>query len=272
MSTAKERRMAACLQRGISRWVTLGILAGTTLLTGCFYSHPEDIQAWVKPHETNVTADRYLVQPPDELELRCAQVPEVNMQRQRVRPDGKISFEVLGEFEVAGKTPEEISAEVGKRVKDHYTLTEDHAVDVRVAVFASHVYYIVGQVSRPGPRNYTGRDSTLTAISEAVPNSMAWQKRIQVVRPAAQEGTDPLIFEINYKRMVIRGDTSKDVLLQEGDIVYVPPTVLAAIGMVLEEFISPVARAFYGAYLIQNPPGSTSGYSPIGSYGGSYGR
>jgi polysaccharide export outer membrane protein len=253
-----------------SRWLgTAVLLACVILVTGCYNSHPEDIQAWVKPYETNVTADRYVVQPPDELELRCAQVPEVNMQRQRVRPDGKISFEVLGDFDVAGKTPEEISVEVGKRIRELYTLPGEHAVDVRVAVFASHVYYIVGQVARPGPRNYTGRDSTLTAISDAQPNSMAWQKRIQVIRPAAQEGTEPFIFEINYKNMVIKGDTSKDVLLQEGDIVYVPPTVLAAIGMVLEEFLSPVARAFYGAYLVQNPPGSAQGYSPIGGgYGG----
>jgi len=249
---------------------TTMLWACATLLTGCYDSHPEDIQAWVKPYETNVTAERYVVQPPDELELRCAQVPEVNMQRQRVRPDGKISFEVLGDFEVAGKTPEEISAEVGKRIKELYTLPGEHAVDVRVAVFASHVYYITGMVSRPGPRTYTGRDSTLTAVTEAQPNSMAWQKRIQVIRPAAQEGAEPFIFELNYKRMVIKGDTSKDVLLQEGDIIYVPPTVLAAIGMVLEEFISPVARAFYGAYLVQNPPGSSQGYSPYGGGGGLY--
>jgi polysaccharide export outer membrane protein len=252
--------------------IALAILSAcATLLAGCFYSHPEDIQAWAKPYETNVTAERYIVQPPDELELRCAQVPEVNLQRQRVRPDGKISFEVLGEFDAAGKTPEEISVDVGKRIKEHYTLSEDHAVDVRIAVFASHVYYVLGQVTRPGPRVYSGRDSTLTAVSEAQPNPLAWQKRIQVVRPTAQEGTDALIFEINYKRMLVRGDTSKDVLLQEGDIVYVPPTVLAAIGMVLEEFISPVARAFYGAYLVQNPPGSSQGYSPYSS-GGGFGR
>ena len=249
---------------------TAVLWACVTLLTGCFDSHPEDIQAWVKPYETNVTADRYVVQPPDELELRCALVPEVNMQRQRVRPDGKISFEVLGNFDVAGKTPEEISTEVEKRIGQLYKVEGEHRVDVRVAVFASHVYYVMGQVTRPGPRNYNGRDSTLTAISDALPNPLAWQKRIQVIRPAAQEGAEPFIFEVNYKRMIIKGDTSKDVLLQEGDIIYVPPTVLAAIGIVLEEFISPVARAFYGAYLVQNPPGSSQGYSPYGGGGSFY--
>ena len=56
------------------------------------------------------------------------------------------------------------------------------------------------------------------------------------------------------------------MLLEEGDIVYVPPTILAAAGLILEEFISPVARAFYGAYLVSNPPGTyEGGYSPTGS-------
>jgi polysaccharide export outer membrane protein len=239
------------------------LFAGAALVTGC-HAKAENIAAWAKPYETNVTADRYVVQPPDELELRCAMIPEINMQRQRIRPDGKISFEVLGEFEVAGKTPEEISVEVGKRVKEHYVLEEEHAVDVRVAVFASHVYYVIGQVARPGPKNFTGRDRTMTAIAEAQPNSMAWQRMIQVVRPAAEEGTEPLVFSIDFKHMAATGDMTKDVLLQDGDVLYVPPTLLAALGLVIEEFISPIARAFYGTYLVQNPPSAGRGYYPGG--------
>jgi polysaccharide export outer membrane protein len=244
------------------------ILALVSLIAGCFASNPEDIQAWVKPYEVNVTAENYTVQPPDEIEIHCTQVPEVHMQRQRVRPDGKVSFEVLGEIDVAGKTPKEISAAVSQRIMELYTLPGDHPVDVRVATYASKVYYVVGQVLRPGPRTYTGRDGLLMALATAQPNPLAWEQRVQVVRPAAREDEVPRIFEVNYEKMISRGDITKDVLLEEGDIVYVPPTILAAIGLVLEEFISPVARAFYGAYLVQNPPGSSEGYSPYG--GGRY--
>ncbi len=271
MYTLRKPSPVTARRHGTWVWEILLVLTCAALSGGCFYSHPEDIQAWVKPSEANVTADRYIVQPPDELELRCAQVPEVNLQRQRVRPDGKISFELLGDFEAAGKTPEEIAADVSTRLQERYNnLPKDHAVDVRVVVFNSHMYYVLGQVMRPGPRPYTGRDTTLAAIAEAQPNPIAWQKRIQVVRPSVQEDTPAMIFEINFKRLRARGDASKDVLLQEGDIIYVPPTVLGQIGLVLEEFISPVARAFYGAYLIQNPPGSNQGYAPYG--GGGYYR
>lgn len=244
------------------------LLAFVSLIAGCFASNPEDIQAWVRPYEVNVTAENYMVQPPDEIEIRCTQVAEVHMQRQRVRPDGKISFEVLGEIDVAGKTPAEIAAAVGNRIKELYTLPGDHPVDVRVSTYASKVYYVVGQVARPGPRNYTGRDSVLMALASAQPNTMAWEQRVQVIRPAIREDEDARIFEFNYEKATSRGDATKDVLLEEGDIVYVPPTILASVAMVLEEFISPIARAFYGAYLVQNPPGSTGsreGYQPYGS-------
>jgi polysaccharide export outer membrane protein len=243
----------------------LTVLASISLIGGCFASNPEDIQAFVKPYEVNVTAENYTVQPPDEIEIHSTDVPEVHMQRQRVRPDGKISFELLGEVDVAGKTPKEISDVIGQRVKELYTLTGEHSVDVRISVYASKSYYVVGQVMRPGPRVYTGRDSLLNALVSAQPNTMAWEEKIQVVRPAPHEGEEPRIFEVNLNKMVQRGDTTKDVLLEEGDIVYVPPTILAAAGLILEEFISPVARAFYGAYLVSNPPGTyEGGYNPSG--------
>ena len=39
---------------------------------------------------------------------------------------------------------------------------------------------------------------------------------------------------------VVHGIPSKDVILQEGDIIYVPPTILAAIGLTLQEIVGPL--------------------------------
>jgi polysaccharide export outer membrane protein len=256
VGTSKQLGVAAVL-------VLVGFLAGCV-------AKPENIQAFARPYEVNVTAQNYIVQPPDELEILCSQapgVPEIHKQRQRVRPDGKISLEALGEIEVAGKTPREIVSIVEERLKTLYTLPGDHPVDVRVAVFASKVYYVLGQVFRPGPRVYTGRDSLITALAEAGPNPLAWEQRVQVIRPSEKEDVEPRVFEVDYEKMITQGDLTKNVLLNEGDIVYVPPTILAAVGLVLEEFITPVARAFYGWYLVQNPPTQTDrGYYPYGGY------
>jgi protein involved in polysaccharide export with SLBB domain len=90
-------------------------------LTGCFSSHPKDIEAFLKPRQTNVTADKYIMQPPDEIEIHCEKIANLNMQRQRIRPDGKVGFENLGEFMAAGKTPLELAESMRKQISAMYT-------------------------------------------------------------------------------------------------------------------------------------------------------
>jgi polysaccharide export outer membrane protein len=227
------------------------ILIFLVFIGGCFSSNPRDIEAFIKPHEVIVTAERYLLQPPDEIEIHCTKVPEIHLQRQRIRPDGKVGFEALGEFEAAGKTPEELANELQQKVIQLYTLVGDKPIEVRLIAYQSKFYYVLGQVYLPGPKLYTGRDSVTSALAAAQPNPMAWLSRIQVIRPSDDKNIKAKIFEVNFDRMAAHGELSKDVLLLEGDIIYVPPTVLSAIAMKIEEFIRPIARAFAGVYIVE---------------------
>jgi len=68
------------------------LLATTVSLTGCFSSNPKDIESFLKPYEVNVTTKSYVLQPPDEVEIHCSKVPEIDLQRQQIRPDGKIKL------------------------------------------------------------------------------------------------------------------------------------------------------------------------------------
>jgi polysaccharide export outer membrane protein len=240
--------------------VVLSLVA--VVLTGCFSSRPQDIIAFLKPQDINVTAENYVLQPPDGIEIQCSKVPEIHLQRQRIRPDGKVSFEILGEIEVAGKTPKEVAGIMKEKVTELYNLPGDNPVDVRIIAYTSKSYYVLGQVYKPGPKDYTGRDTLLSALADAQPTTLAWKERIQVIRPSGDKNIKPRIFEVNFDRMSAHGDTSKNVLLQEGDIVFVPPTVLAAAAMVIEEIIRPIARAFSGAYIVQTGP------TGVGRYGG----
>ncbi len=224
-------------------------------LTGCFSSHPKDIEAFLRPGEVDVTAKSYILHPPDEIEIRCSKVPEIHLQRQQIRPDGKVSFEALGEIEAAGKTPEQVADILRPKVLELYTLAGDKPIDVRVVAYRSKVFYVLGQVYVPGPKIYTGRDSVLTALAQAQPNPMAWLEQIKVIRPSDDKSIRPKTFKVNFNRMMAHGDASKNVLLQEGDIIYVPPTVLAAIALKVEEFVRPIGRAFTTVNIVTGPPG-----------------
>ncbi len=232
-------------------------------LTGCIFSaRKRDLKAFTMPQKVDVTTDNYIMQPPDEVEVHCSRVPEIDLQRQQIRPDGKVSFEAVGEIDAAGKTPAQVANVLRAKVLELYKLTGDHPVDVRVVAFRSKRYYVLGQVATPGAQVYSGRDTVLGALALAgEPTVLGWQEFIQVIRPSPTKAKRK-IFRLNYDRMVIHGDTSKNVLLEEGDIIFVPPTPLAAIAMLIEELIRPVARAFSGYYITQGA------YGGVGAGGG----
>jgi polysaccharide export outer membrane protein len=230
-------------------WTILSLL--TVSLTGCFSSNPKDVKAFLMPNNVDVSAKNYILHPPDEIEIHCSKVPEIDLQRQQVRPDGRIGFEAVGELYVAGKTPAQVANELRAKILELYQVEGDNPIDVRVVAFRSKRYYVLGQVSRPGAQAFSGRDTVLGAIALAgSPTVLAWVERIQVIRPSATKNVKPKIFEFNFDRAAAHGDASKDVLLQESDIIYVPPTILAAAAMKIEEFIRPIARAFSGYYIM----------------------
>ncbi len=235
-----------------ARALTVAILSLLAItLAGCFSSNPADIKAFQMPEKVDVTSINYVMQPPDEVEVHCSKVPEIDLQRQQIRPDGKISFEAIGEIDAAGKTPAQVANILRGKVLELYQLEGNNPVDVRVVAFRSKRIYVLGQVGNPGAQVYSGRDTVLGAIALAgSPTILAWVERIQVISPSANKNVKPKIFEFNYDRAAAHGDASKDVLLQEGDIIYVPPTILAAAAMKIEEFVRPIARAFSGYYLM----------------------
>ncbi len=230
-------------------------------LSGCFSSNPEDIKAFMMPQEVDVSTDTYILQPPDDIEVHCTGVPEINMQVQQIRPDGKVSFEAIGEIDAAGKTPAQVANILRSKVLELYQIEGEYPIDVRVVGFRSKRYYVFGQVASPGAQTYSGRDTVMGAIALAgSPTVLAWKERIQIIRPSHDENIEAKIFEVNFDRMAAHGEAHTNVLLQEGDVIYVPPTVLAWAAMKIEEVIRPVARAFSGYYIA-----TESGATPAGA-------
>ncbi len=228
---------------------TITFLTALTILvfalTGCYSAHPEDLAFFTMPSEVDVTSDKYILQPPDEIEVHCSQVPEIHLVSQQIRPDGKVTFEGIGEIYATGKTPKQLVDIMREKIMASYSLTGEHPVDIRIATYRSKFYYVVGHVYRSGPKIFTGRDTVLKAVSAARPTHTASLRQVQVIRPSADKNIKPKIFKVDYDKMRAHGDTIKNVLLEEGDVIYVPPTIVAAIGLTIEQLLSPVSRVAF---------------------------
>jgi polysaccharide export outer membrane protein len=226
--------------------VAVGCVLAVTL-AGCFSANPEDLKAFTKPQDAQVTADSYILQPPDEVTVISSKVPELQGTTQSVghtqviRPDGKISFETMGDILVAGKTPREVAAIISEKMTQYYKFTTDNPIDVRVRN-RSKYYYICGEIRNAGAQFYTGRETTLSALAKGVVTTSAWEERVQIIRPSKEVGGKSKIFEMNLKKVVEQGQMASNVLLEEGDIIYVPPTILSTIGRTVGEITQPILQ------------------------------
>lgn len=205
------------------------------LTSGCATTHGQ-IVAFLRSHETATATGHYTVYPPDAVTVHAPHAPEIDGTTQTVRPDGKISLRLLGEVQVAGLTTGEIADKLRTQLARYYVEPE---VVLEVAQYRSQFYYVFGQVAAPGPRAFTGRDTLLRALAHARPTFLAWTTQIRVVRPSAN-ALERRVVTVDLDRIVHEGDASQDFLLQPGDIIEVPPTPLAWLGLRVRELFFPI--------------------------------
>jgi protein involved in polysaccharide export with SLBB domain len=221
--------------RALAALAVLGLTLGTP---GCA-SHHDQMVAFLRAHEAEVATGNYIVRPPDSITVRAPGAPEVDGTTQMVRADGKVVYGLLGEIDVAGLTTEEIAGKLKQQLSRFYV---DPQLVVQVTNYNSQFYYIFGEVTAPGPKRFTGRDTLLMALSDAQPTYLAWRSQVRVTRPSAEAGERKTII-VDLDKMLNSGDLSLNVLLQDGDIIEVPPTPLAWIGHRVREVLYPIEPA-----------------------------
>ena len=75
---------------------------------------------------------------------------------------------------------------------------------------------------------------------------MAWKSQVKLIRPSAAPG-ERRELTVDVDKIMKTGDLRGNYLLQNEDIIYVPPTPLAWIGKRLQEILfpfSPVLNAY----------------------------
>lgn len=134
-----------------------------------------------------------------------------------VRPDGGISYPLVGEVQAAGKTVAEIRQDIGKRLEKYIP---DPAVSVSIIKAGSQRVYVIGKVNKPGEYPMGRYVDVLQALSMAGGlTPFADSDGIRVVR--REEGRQ-VVFPFDYGRVVRGEKLEQNILLRGGDVVVVP--------------------------------------------------
>jgi polysaccharide biosynthesis/export protein len=144
------------------------------------------------------------------------QCPNYCIESKTVPPNGKVSYPLIGSVFVAGKTTDQIEAEIKKRL-DEYIIEPSVSVTLEQAMSAR--YSILGKVAAPGVRVMDRKVSVYEAIVESGGVLKEGdEKRITIFSYNAQG----MLEQKNFNLTDFKLGKAAPVFLQPGDQVFVP--------------------------------------------------
>jgi len=158
----------------------------------------------------------YLIGPKDLLELNVIGFQELNRQY-RVSEEGKISLPYLGEIQVEGLTKSDLEKRLVQLLGEKYL--ENPQVSVVIVEYQRRIF-LIGEVSKPGPYEFVGRLTLLKLISQAGGLTADAGREILVIRQLP-DGTKTSL-KVPVDDLLVKGDASLDIALQEDDVISVP--------------------------------------------------
>lgn len=191
------------------------------------------------------TGLEYIVGEGDVLYVSVWQNEDLN-QEVIVRPDGKISFPLIGDVPARGLTITQIDEQMTVRLKEFVRSPE---ISISIRKLGGSKVIILGQVRSPGVYAVSGNKTVLEAIAlaggftnDAVANSVI------LIRGGFQ---NPKAQRLNLKKLMRGKNFEDNVALQSEDIVFVPKTFIADLSYILNQIIDPVSRGAFAAEVMR---------------------
>lgn len=135
-----------------------------------------------------------------------------------IGPDGYAQLPYVGSVKLAGLTLDEAKAVLIERMSEYLRVPD---LSLLMKSYGPRKIYVMGEVRSPGIHNL-GADSlnSYAAISSAGGfTSRGLRTKVQVLRVV---GDTMYYKQINIKNYIKKHDLTQNVVLQDGDIVYVP--------------------------------------------------
>jgi polysaccharide biosynthesis/export protein len=166
------------------------------------------------PSDTAAPVDpsAYVIGPEDILMVRVWKEPDISGPV-AVRPDGKISLQLVNEIAAAGLTPQKLAARIAEGLSQYMTRPE---VSVAVQQVNSKRYYIHGEVLKPGTYPMVAP----VTVMEALVNSGGFKDFANVKNIVIARGTQRLKF--NYRDVVKGKKLEQNITVEPGDQIIVP--------------------------------------------------
>lgn len=166
------------------------------------------------------TPQSYVLSPGDELQVTVFGHPDLSTSKPggntplTIRPDGNLSFPLIGEVTTTGKTVNELNDELTLKLSEY---VREPNVSINVVKLGTTRVYVLGEVNQPGLYELTKSHNAIDAIGMAKGFTKKSAKtKVFLVRKGATVAQ-----ELNINNFFLHADSSQNVVLNEGDMLYV---------------------------------------------------
>lgn len=174
----------------------------------------------------------YIIQPGDELDVKFFYNPLLN-ESVTVRPDGRISLQLVQEVQAASLTTTELSSVLKKKYASHL---RDPEISVIVRSFDSRRVYVDGEVGKPGMVEMGGGLTIMQAIASARGlKDSAHRSEVLIIR--RNNLKKPFVLKVDVDSAMDGTDITQDVALKPYDIVYVPKSAIAHVNTFVDLYL-----------------------------------
>lgn len=168
---------------------------------------------------------RYRIQPGDVIDLNFPLQSAFN-QTLTVAPDGYVSLRGVGDFYVADKSLPQLRQAL---LTAYSGILHDPIVNVDLKDYQKPYFIVNGEVAHPGKFDLR-EDITVTEALAIAGGATENAKSSQVLLfRRLPGGTMVEVRKLNLKKMLKKGDLTEDVLLQPGDLIFVPQSAISKI-------------------------------------------
>ena len=174
----------------------------------------------------------YLIHPGDELSIKFFYNPELN-DDVVVRPDGKISLQLVDELQASGKTPSQLDQEL----TELYSVElKRPAITVIMRSFGGQQIFVGGEVGRPQAVKLTPQMTPLQAVMNAGGFlDTADQNSVMVIRAGADNQAQT--YSMNLEQIADGNSPDLKFQLHPGDVVFIPKTGVAKADVWVDQHI-----------------------------------
>lgn len=221
-------------------------------------------QATVMPRLLPTAKRPYLLQVGDVIDVKFFYSPELN-ETPVVRPDGRISMQLLGDVQAAGRTPLQLADGLREGFKQ---ILSNPEITVVVKQYSPQRIFIAGEVARPGELPLQGGLSVLQAVAQSGDFTHDAERDSVIV--LRNNGTVALSFHLldfvtPKADRIMSPDLSASACdegnieqcdrwmaavypeqfeLRPADVVFVPPTKIANVSKFFERYVGNIIPIF----------------------------